>query len=342
MERRSVMFVGFSAEEIGLGGSAWFVEHLPSGKIGDIAAMINLDMVGRMNEHKLNVLGADSAKAWDAIIAEANKAAASVNISAGGDGYGPSDHSSFYAAGVPVVHLFTGAHEQYHSPEDDAALLNIDGGADVARITAALAEGVRRGPRPDYVRTSAASPTAGDSRGYGAYFGSVPDYSAMEATTGGVKLTDEVLTQANVAGYWGASSTEVALVQGLFAGFVTAASGAQVMTLVSPALSRSTVSRIMKAYAAPTSATALAVWWGLPVGRWAQRSSENRPPSEATAALSRASVTDIAGNRPAKRWASIDLPEPGGPISSRLWPPAAAISSARLAAACPLTSDKSA
>jgi hypothetical protein len=58
---RSLMFVGFSAEEIGLGGSAWFVDHLPSGRIGDVAAMINLDMVGRMNEHgKLNVLGADS------------------------------------------------------------------------------------------------------------------------------------------------------------------------------------------------------------------------------------------------------------------------------------------
>lgn len=190
MERRSLMFVGFSAEEIGLGGSAWFVEHLPNGRIGDVAAMINLDMVGRMNERKLNVLGADSSKAWDAVIAEANKAAAGVKISAGGDGYGPSDHSSFYAAGVPVVHLFTGAHEQYHSPEDDAALLNVEGGADVARITAALAEGVRRGPRPDYVRTSAAAPTTGDSRGYGAYFGSVPDYSAMEATSGGVKLSD--------------------------------------------------------------------------------------------------------------------------------------------------------
>lgn len=190
MERRSLMFVGFSAEEIGLGGSAWFVEHLPSGQLGDVAAMINLDMVGRMDAHKLNLLGADSSKAWDALVAEANKAAPTVKINAGGDGYGPSDHSSFYAAGVPVVHFFTGAHEQYHSPEDDVALLNIAGGADVTRITAALADGVRRGPRPDYVRTSAASPTAGDSRGYGAYFGSVPDYSAMEATTGGVKLSD--------------------------------------------------------------------------------------------------------------------------------------------------------
>ncbi|HQW80231.1 MAG TPA: M20/M25/M40 family metallo-hydrolase [Pseudomonadota bacterium] len=189
-DQRAVMFVAFSAEEIGLGGSAWFVEHLPSGNIGEVAAMINLDMVGRMSEHKLNILGADSASGWDALIAAANASAATVKISAGGDGYGPSDHSSFYANGVPVVHLFTGAHEQYHSPDDDANLLNIAGGADVARITAALAASTRDGARLDYVRTSAAAPNAGDSRGYGAYFGSVPDYSAMEATSGGVKLSD--------------------------------------------------------------------------------------------------------------------------------------------------------
>lgn len=190
MDQRTVVFVAFSAEEIGLGGSAWFVEHPTLGKVDDIAAMVNLDMVGRMQEHKLNVLGADSSKAWPARIETANKAAPGVKISAGGDGYGPSDHSSFYAAGVPVLHLFTGAHEQYHSPEDDVALLNVAGGADVARITAALAEGLRTGARPDYVRTSAAAPDAGDSRGYGAYFGSVPDYATMEAATGGVKLAD--------------------------------------------------------------------------------------------------------------------------------------------------------
>jgi len=189
-DRRTLLFVAFSAEEIGLGGSAWFVEHPPMGKVDDIAAMVNLDMVGRMREHKLNVLGADSSKAWPALIEAANKSAPDVKISAGGDGYGPSDHSSFYAAGVPVLHLFTGAHEQYHSPEDDVALLNVAGGAEVTRITAALADGLRTGPRPDYVRTSAAAPDAGDSRGYGAYFGSVPDYSTMEAATGGVKLAD--------------------------------------------------------------------------------------------------------------------------------------------------------
>lgn len=188
--RRSLLFVGFSAEEIGLGGSAWFVEHLPVGKTDDLAAMINLDMVGRMVEGRLSVLGAHSSSAWDSLVRTANAAAPEVTISAGGDGYGPSDHSSFYAAGVPVVHLFTGAHDQYHSPADDVELLNVDGGAAVIRITAALAEAVAEGARPDYVRTSAAAPGTGDSRGYGAYFGSVPDYGAMEAAEGGVKLSD--------------------------------------------------------------------------------------------------------------------------------------------------------
>lgn len=189
-DRRGLVFVGFSAEEIGLGGSAWFVEHLPVGKADSIAAMVNLDMVGRMVDHKLNVLGADSSTAWPALVAKANEAAPRVSIHAGGDGYGPSDHSSFYAAGVPVVHLFTGAHDQYHSPEDDADRLNLEGGADVVRITAALTRELLSGARPDYVRTSASAPDAGDSRGYGAYFGSVPDYATMEAATGGVKLAD--------------------------------------------------------------------------------------------------------------------------------------------------------
>ena len=91
----------------------------------------------------------------------------------------------------------------------------------------------------------------------------------------------------------------------------------------------------------PTKATALAVWWGAQVGRWPQCSSRKRPLSEATAALSSASAVLMAGNSPAKRCASMDFPDPGGPTSSRLCPPAAAISSARRAAAWPFTSAKS-
>ena len=92
----------------------------------------------------------------------------------------------------------------------------------------------------------------------------------------------------------------------------------------------------------PTKATALAEWCGERVGRCPQRSSAKLPPRLATAALCSASASLIGGSRPAKRCASIDLPVPGGPINSSECPPAAAISSARFAAAWPLTSARSA
>jgi site-specific DNA recombinase len=91
----------------------------------------------------------------------------------------------------------------------------------------------------------------------------------------------------------------------------------------------------------PTSATALAEWCGLRVGRCAQLSNKKRPAKDAIAALSRASSVFIGGKSPANRCASIDLPEPGGPTNKALCPPAAAISRARFAPAWPLTSRKS-
>ncbi len=189
-ERRSVVVVAFSAEEIGLGGSAWYVQNPAVGAIADVAAMVNLDMVGRLREGKLAVLGSDSSPGWAEILGVAQAAVPTLTVQSGGDGYGPSDHSSFYGAGVPVTHLFTGAHEQYHTPEDDADLLNNEGGAQVIALTAALVAGTAHGPRLPYARTTASAPTTGDSRGYGAWFGSVPDYTAMEGATGGVKISD--------------------------------------------------------------------------------------------------------------------------------------------------------
>ncbi|GDX82080.1 hypothetical protein LBMAG42_38910 [Deltaproteobacteria bacterium] len=189
-DRRTIVTVAFSAEEIGLGGSAWYVQNPVVGAIGDVAAMLNLDMVGHLRENKLTVLGTDSAAGWAELVKAAQMAVPTLVINAGGDGYGPSDHSSFYGAGIPVAHLFTGAHEQYHTPEDDVALLNNAGGAQVIAMTAALTQGAALGPRLVYARATASAPTTGDSRGYGAYFGSVPDYTAMEAATGGVKLSD--------------------------------------------------------------------------------------------------------------------------------------------------------
>ncbi len=190
-DRRTVALVGFSAEETGLGGSAAFLRDPALAKLGAPVAMVNLDMVGRVREGVLNALGTDSSPAWQARIAEAAKVTPELKVQAGGDGYGPSDHASFYAAGVPVVHLFSGAHPEYHTPDDDLATLNTAGGGSVVRFTAALVDALARGPEKlAYARSAGNGAPGGDSRGYGAYFGSVPDYSAMEGARGGVKISD--------------------------------------------------------------------------------------------------------------------------------------------------------
>jgi Tol biopolymer transport system component len=185
---RTVVVAAFSAEEIGIGGSAWYVQH-PLFPLADTVAMVNLDMVGRVREGRLSLLGTDSSPMWAGVLETAGKAAPALTLATGGDGYGPSDHASFYGADIPVAHLFSGAHEQYHTPDDDGARLNLDGGADVVRLTTAIVGELRTTARPTFARSTTSAPSMGDSRGYGAWFGSVPDYTAMEATSGGVKIS---------------------------------------------------------------------------------------------------------------------------------------------------------
>ncbi len=189
-ERRTLVVLAFSAEEVGLGGSAAWVGRPAVGTLATTAAMVNLDMVGRVRDGALQVLGAESAPEWRTRVTTAGAAAPTLRITAGGDGYGPSDHTSFYAEGVPVVHLFSGAHAEYHTPDDDADTLNMEGGGAVVRFTARLVDDLLAQPeRLTWARSATGAP-GGDSRGYGAYFGSIPDYTAMEATRGGVKLAD--------------------------------------------------------------------------------------------------------------------------------------------------------
>ncbi|MBI2570011.1 MAG: M28 family peptidase [Candidatus Schekmanbacteria bacterium] len=186
---RTVQVVLFSAEETGLAGSGHFVATPPL-PLDRTVAMINLDMVGRLRDNHLAALGADSAPEWK----EALKAAAratGLELSSSGDGYGPSDQMSFYAKNIPVVHLFTGAHEQYHTPDDDVALLNAQGAGRIAELTASLIMFLARGQvTPHIARAQSSPPLPGDERSYGAYLGSVPNYLSMGAETGGVLLAD--------------------------------------------------------------------------------------------------------------------------------------------------------
>jgi Tol biopolymer transport system component len=187
--RRTIVVALFSAEEMGLGGSAYFVGNSPVA-VNKIVAMINLDMVGAMKDDKLVALGSESAPQWKPLL-ERLEAETKLTIAASGDGYGPSDQTSFYAKQIPVLHFFTGTHERYHTPDDDANAVNFAGAEKIADLTARTAAALARGDvTPQYTRVASAPAMEGDSRGYGAYLGTIPDYGAMEASSGGVKLAD--------------------------------------------------------------------------------------------------------------------------------------------------------
>jgi Tol biopolymer transport system component len=187
--RRTVYFVLFSGEESGIAGSSYFVAHAPV-PLDRVRAMVNLDMVGQLRDDQLIAFGAESAPEWTAALDAAAKPLG-LKLTSKGDGYGPSDQTSFYAVKVPVIHLFTGAHERYHTPEDDADSVNFAGGARVAELTARVGEQLALGKlTPTYAVAAAAPAMQGDSRGYGAYLGTIPDYRAMEDSKGGVLLGD--------------------------------------------------------------------------------------------------------------------------------------------------------
>lgn len=174
---RDVYFAAFSGEERGVLGSTAAVRHPPAGlEPSKLGAMLNLDMVGRLRENQLTVFGTESAAEWEELVRPACERAG-IRCALSGDGYGPSDHTPFYAAGVPVLHFFTGAHDDYHKPSDDAEHINAAGGAQVAALVAGLAFELGRHPAPLTYRQTSPPPPQGDARSYGASLGTVPDYA---------------------------------------------------------------------------------------------------------------------------------------------------------------------
>jgi hypothetical protein len=135
-EARSVLFLLFSAEEMGLLGARHFVSE-PSMPIESITAMVNMDMIGRVRDDKLQVFGVETADGFRDWL-EPRFQASGFDIEASGGGAGPSDHAAFYSEGIPVLHLFSGMHDVYHTPDDDYWTINVEGGVQVASFAADL------------------------------------------------------------------------------------------------------------------------------------------------------------------------------------------------------------
>lgn len=184
--RRSMLFVNFSGEELGLLGSQYFVEHSPV-PLDSVVAMLNFDMIGRLRGDSLIVYGVATAREMRAVLDSAN-AGVGLSIRGLGDGFGPSDHSSFFARNIPVLHFFTNLHDDYHRATDDADKVNAAGAARVITLAERVVREIdARDARLTFVRSVATPAAAGARTGSNVYLGSIPDMAAPDVK--GLRLT---------------------------------------------------------------------------------------------------------------------------------------------------------
>ncbi len=181
-DMRTIVFVAFTAEELGLIGSDHYVKN-PVRPNESAYAMINFDMVGRLQENDLIAIGTGSARELPALLDSINVHNA-LELSKSEDPWGRSDHSSFYGAKIPVVHLFTDNHTDYHRTTDDWDKIDNQGIARVAWFAADLAWAFAT-RRTDLTYVDVPQPVQPVADGYGAWLGTIPD---MSSSPGGVRL----------------------------------------------------------------------------------------------------------------------------------------------------------
>jgi hypothetical protein len=175
--RRSILFLAFSAEEMGLIGAKYFAENSYI-EHNQVNAMINLDMVGRLKETSvLQVGGAGTATEMRQILESLNDTT-SLRLALSDEGYGPSDHSAFYGKNIPVVFASTGAHLDYHTPFDTEERINYEGMIKVSDYIYAVTETLANSN--DRLTFAEAGPKDGGSRGMrrkGVTLGIMPDFA---------------------------------------------------------------------------------------------------------------------------------------------------------------------
>lgn len=258
--RRTIVFIAFSGEEEGLLGSNYYVNH-PVVPLANTIAMINMDMIGRLQAQKLIIGGIGTAPEWRAMVegqnSPANMATAAINegfnspdysklrvnldpkispvgypiiLGANGrpvvtaeassspfeaatpftltlneDGFGPSDHSSFYGKQIPVLFFWTGTHNDYHKPSDTSDKINYEGEAKIVSFIERIIRDLDKSDkRPTYA--VAKSESQGRSGGFRVYLGTIPNYAdsndgllldgvrdASPAAKAGMKAGDKIV-----------------------------------------------------------------------------------------------------------------------------------------------------
>jgi len=170
--KRTLVFIAFSGEEEGLLGSNYYVNH-PLMPLDKTVAMINMDMIGRMKDRKLIVGGVGTAKEWRQLINTGSNGAFELTMNE--DGYGPSDHSSFYSKQIPVLFFWTGTHNDYHKPSDTFEKINYNDEARILSLVARIVKDVDAAdPRLTFTTAKSDPPRGG---GFRVYLGTIPNYA---------------------------------------------------------------------------------------------------------------------------------------------------------------------
>ena len=188
---RGILFASFSGEELGLLGSAEWVRQ-PTLPLDKCAAMLNMDMIGRIKDNKVYIGGVGTGSTFKVVLEQAQKQSNSnfkIEYSAGG--YSASDHTSFVAKKIPVLFFFSGLHSDYHKPSDTWDKINAPSAAQMLDLVADVIVQLVSAPAPPvFVTVVEDKPMGGISGGgggYGPYFGSIPDFGEVKD---GVRFSD--------------------------------------------------------------------------------------------------------------------------------------------------------
>lgn len=170
---KDILFLAFSGEEMGLLGSAHYADE-PTVDLTKALAMINMDMIGRMEDQKLIIFGIGTTPEWENIVTTANTD--SLNLDLVDDGTGSSDHTSFYYKDIPVLHYFTDTHSDYHRPSDDSEYINAEGEAKALEHLVRVVEQLDEMTKTELVFVEAPGEQRQSMRMEGPTLGVLPDY----------------------------------------------------------------------------------------------------------------------------------------------------------------------
>jgi len=185
--KRSILFMNFAGEELGLLGSAEWVKE-PTRPLSNAVAMLNMDMIGRIKDDKVYIGGVGTGSTFKPVLEQAQKDFPfKIEYSAGG--YSSSDHTSFVTKKIPVLFFFSGLHSDYHKPSDTWDKINAPSAARLLDMVEDVAVQLANAQDPPTFQVVAEDkpPAGGGGGGYGPYFGSIPDFGQTE---NGVHFSD--------------------------------------------------------------------------------------------------------------------------------------------------------